>query len=192
MCLDPVTMFGISMGISALTTVTQLAAQNQQYSAQQQQRNEQIRLQRQQRNEQLRGLQERRLQETRASSEEMAENARQAREARSTALTAAGESGAFGISVNALLGDITRREAEFANTTIRNLDYTQAQLGNEMTAANLNYQTGMNALPRPTRPSYLDAALRLGADAFSSYSTFLRAPNPGAEGNVAAKVAPGT
>ena len=56
-------------------------------------------------------------QEQVAAAQRISESARKAREARSTARVSAGESGVAGLSVDALINDLTKQEAEYSFAT---------------------------------------------------------------------------
>jgi hypothetical protein len=114
-------------------------------------------------------LQER--QEMTSAAQAIQESTKKAREARATARVSAGESGVAGLSVDALINDMTRKEAEYSFSV-------QQQQQFQAINRNLAFQDGamqsrMNLLSinKPiAQPNYLGAALDGAQTGMSMYS----------------------
>lgn len=116
----------------------------------------------------------RQQQETASAAEAIEMSSRRAEAAASTARVTAGESGAAGGSVAALLNDFRRQELGFAQTTIRNQTWQNAQIKLNMEGIRSNQQAAIvSAMPKPVeQPDYLGAMLRIGAGALDAYGTY--------------------
>jgi hypothetical protein len=114
-------------------------------------------------------LQERQSQEDIAASQREGDVSVQAAQARSTAATAAGEAGVSGLSVNALLDDFTRQEADYRFQSRTGLEGMRDQTRREMEAAQIQGQGRTESMKpyqmKPIQyPSLVGAAMRVGAD----------------------------
>jgi len=99
----------------------------------------------------------------------------EAEKTKSTAITAAGEAGVSGLSVNALLTDYTRQEVDYrfqSQTQLENQrKQTEAELTGEQYVAQGRVDSVKPYMAQPVAyPSLLGAALRVGADSASIYS----------------------
>jgi hypothetical protein len=114
------------------------------------------------------------LQERQRQSEEQAIVREQgvsveAAKARSTALTAAGESGVSGMSVNMLMDDFTRQEVDYRFQSQTQVGYERDQTQRELENAQLRAE-GRTVTMKPYQaqpvqyPSLLGAGLRVGAE----------------------------
>lgn len=111
-------------------------------------------------------------QEQVAAAQRIQESTKKAREARATARVSAGEAGVSGLSVNALINDLTRQEAEyrFANTQQQQMADTNREL--QLRDAGLGFTNNMLRINRPIeKPDYLGAALSGAQTGMSTYST---------------------
>ena len=91
-------------------------------------------------------------------------NAKAARDARATALTAAGEAGVSGNSVDALSREYYSREGDFAQSVINNRNADTNRLQLQMAGFNTAGQSENNALVPGTEPSDFGTALTIGGD----------------------------
>ncbi len=116
----------------------------------------------------------RQRQEEAAASQAISESAMRAAQAASTARVTAGEAGTAGLSVDALLSDYKRQELGFAQTTIRNQVWQNAQIALSMKGIQAQQQAQMTAaMPRPVaRPDYVGALLRIGEAGLASVGTY--------------------
>lgn len=101
----------------------------------------------------------------------------EAEKTRSTAVTAAGEAGVSGLSVNALLTDYTRQEVDYRFQSQTQLENQRMQTEAELRGSELQAQGRVDSV-RPymaqpvSYPSLMGAALRVGADSFSAYNSY--------------------
>lgn len=95
--------------------------------------------------------------------EEIFQNQVAARQARSRAKTAAGESGVTGLSVDALLADFERQEANFKDAVTANLANRDQQRRLEENSALTRYQSRVNSRQPVSRPSLTGTALNLAS-----------------------------
>lgn len=114
----------------------------------------------------------RQQQEQEKASQEMRTIAAQAEQARSTAAVSAVESNVSGISVDALMNDYYRKEAQFVESTQRQLRGTLFQLERSKEGLRANYEGQvLSMLPQPvTKPSLFATGLQLGSNAAGLYS----------------------
>ncbi len=163
----------------AVLMAVQVAAAGAQYAGQRKQAKEQQRYQAQAAEaERQRFIQEqsalrmRQAQEQEAMNKELGDIALKSREALSRARVSAGEAGVSGASVDALLDDYTRQEADYRVALTR-----QQELQNVNTVLALTdagYRTRMNqiGINRPINyPSFLTAGLSAAQGGVSGYRT---------------------
>ena len=114
----------------------------------------------------------RQAQEQEAMNAELGDIALKSREALSRAGVSAGEAGVSGASVDALLDDYTRQEADYRVALTRQQELQNINTGLALTDAGyrtMNNQIGIN---RPiNRPSFLTAGLGAAQSALSGYRT---------------------
>ena len=111
-------------------------------------------------------------QEEIAAAQRIQESTRKAREARATARVSAGEAGVAGLSVDALISDLTREEANyrFANTQQTQMNDVNRSL--QLRDAGLGFTNNTLRINRPIeKPDYLGAALGGAQTGLSTYST---------------------
>jgi acetylornithine deacetylase/succinyl-diaminopimelate desuccinylase-like protein len=104
-----------------------------------------------------------------------------AEKVKSTAMTAAGEAGVSGLSVNALLSDYTRAEVDYrfqSQTQLENQrKQADAQLAGERIKAEGRIDSEHPYMPKPINyPSALAAGLSVGASATSAAGTYYSQP----------------
>lgn len=116
----------------------------------------------------------RQQQETAAAAQAIDLSSRRAEAAASSARVTAGETGTGGASVAALLNDYRRQELGFAETTIRNQTWQNAQIKLNMEGIRSNQQQAIiSAMPKPVQqPDYLGAVLRIGAGVMDAAGTY--------------------
>lgn len=130
------------------------------------------------RNENFASLQLRRDQEREATDQELFNLSRNAAEGRGTAVTAAGEAGVTGASVDELLADMYGRQGEAAQAQKSNFKAESTQIDAQMRGEAAAAENRINSVPRGQQPSFLDAALRIGSAGVSAYDLYLRASDP--------------
>ena len=152
-----------------------------QYQGQRQMANQQARYQAQaSAAERARFLQEqtslrmRQSQQQEATNKELGEIALKSREAISRARTSAGEAGVAGASVDALMDDYMRQEANYRSALLRQQEFQNINTGLALSDAGFRSQSNLIGINRPiNRPSFLTAALGAASGAASGYRTGL-------------------
>ena len=111
-------------------------------------------------------------QEQVAAAQRINESAKKAREARATARVSAGEAGVAGLSVDALINDLTREEAEYSFATQQQTQMNDVGRQMQLQNAGLGFTNNMLRINRPIeQPDYLGAALSGAQTGMSTYST---------------------
>ena len=177
MC-EPTTIALATLALSAATTVAGVAGQQQQASAtasaqndfnRQTERNQLVA-----RNQNLANLENQRNTAREDTTEQVNLNAMALRKAQATARVSAGESGVSGLSVDALLRDLSGR-AGFDNATATENYLRQDE---SINARRENVQNGavsaVNSIRNPViqAPDYLGAALKIGQAGLGTYSDY--------------------
>lgn len=110
-------------------------------------------------------------QEQVAAAQRMQESTRKAREARATARVSAGEAGVAGISVDALINDMTRQEAESRFATQQQLQMNDVGREMQLQNAGLGFSNNMLRINRPIQKANLLGSVLEGAQTgMSTYS----------------------
>jgi len=110
-------------------------------------------------------------QEQVAAAQKINESARKAREARSTARVSAGEAGVAGLSVDAIINDLTKQEAEYSFATQQQLRMNDVGRTMQLENAGLGFTNNMLRINKPIeKPNYLGAALGGAQAGMSTYS----------------------
>ena len=116
----------------------------------------------------------RQAQEQEATSREIGDIALKAREAMATASVSAGESGVAGLSVDSLLDDYARQEADYRMGVTRQQEMKDLQTGLALTDAGFRSQNRLIDINRPiNRPSFLTGAMNVARSAISGARTGL-------------------
>lgn len=105
-------------------------------------------------------------QEHAAATQKINENNRAAEAAKSKALVSAGESGISGLSVDALLADLSGEQARYNESVNQNYENASMAIDNQRKNAHINASSQINQLKTPQSPDYLGAALRIGQAAY--------------------------
>tara|TARA_E500000075_G_C6931337_1_gene289383 strand:+ start:386 stop:982 length:597 start_codon:yes stop_codon:yes gene_type:complete len=115
-------------------------------------------------------------QEKVAAAQRIQQSTTKAREARATARVSAGESGVAGLSVDALINDLTRKEAEYSFSVQQQMQFANMnrQLGFE-DSANRSRMNLLSINKPIAQPNYLGAALGGVSTGLSAYSAFNQA-----------------
>lgn len=161
MC-EPTTLALLSMASAGAGLVGQVSAAGAQADANQRQYDNAI----QARSDNANQITLRRQQEGEAASQKTIENDSQARQAQATAMAMGGPSG---LSVDALLGDMRRKQATYNQSVNENLDRTNFALDNQLTNVNRGTASDINSLKNPDMPDFLGAALRIGGTYTKSF-----------------------
>jgi len=109
-------------------------------------------------------------QEEVAAAQRVNESARKAREARATARVSAGEAGVAGLSVDALINDLTREEANYNFATQQQLQMSGVNRTLQLGDAGLGFTNNMLRINKPIeQPDYLGAAISGAQTGLSTY-----------------------
>ena len=101
-------------------------------------------------------------QEHAAATQKVNENNRAAEAAKATARVSAGESGISGLSVDALLANLSGDQARYNESVNQNYENASMAIDNQRTNAQVNAASQINSLKTPKSPDYLGAALKIG------------------------------
>ena len=157
MC-EPTTILAIaSVASAAGTVVAQSQAADAQSAANQRQYENTMRAYRENVN-QTNLMQQ---QEREGSLMKVEDNNMKARAAQSTAAVAAGESGISGLSVDALMGDISFDQGRYNSSVQTNFDRAEGAIRNQRENVYTSAASQINGLQTPAAPDYLGAGLRI-------------------------------
>lgn len=157
MC-DPVSMTVLTVA----STVASLSAQQQAADAQGQSNQRQYENTMRAYRENVNQTNLMQQQEREGSLQKVEDNNMKARAAASTAAVAAGENGISGLSVDALLGDISFDQNRYDSSVQTNFDNAQGAIRNQRENVYANAASQINGLQTPAAPDYLGAALKIG------------------------------
>lgn len=142
--------------IGAASTASSLIGQSQQASAQREAQAIASRQERQRYLAEVSAMRTQQQQEAIARSQNIEESTRRAMEARATARTAAGEAGVSGLSVDALLGDLSRQQAEYEFSVQRQAQLTDVNRQLALRESGLGFSRNMLRINQPiAQPDYL-------------------------------------
>jgi hypothetical protein len=114
-------------------------------------------------------IQNRMLQERDASAQKLGESSLEGLKARSTARAAAADAGVSGLSVDALLQDLSAQEGRYEASVATNYQMNQQYLRGEMEATQDNAIARINSVPYPTKPSFGAALVGAFSSGLSAY-----------------------
>ena len=172
MCEPTTIMMAASLAIAAASSVSTIESQRQQANAQNKANDRQYESDMEAYRNNLAQTDLQGQQATKQASQKMFENSLAARQAQSTATVNAGENGVGGLSVDALLGDIDTRQANYDNSVMSNLRDTQASLDSQKQNIRTNTNSQINSLVSPTAPNYLGEALKIGSAGLNAYGKY--------------------
>ena len=109
-------------------------------------------------------------QEHAAATQKINENNRAAEAAKAKALVSAGESGISGLSVDALLADLSGGQARYNDSANQNYENASMAIDNQRKNAQINATSQINKLETPKSPDYLGAALKIGQATYDYYN----------------------
>lgn len=103
------------------------------------------------------------------ASEALRQNSQAAEAARATARVAAGESGISGLSVDALLNDLTMQESRNKQDVLQTQDFGQRQRQLDFQGVQITGQSQVNQMPIVEYPNFLETAGTVGGQAYYQY-----------------------
>jgi len=172
MC-EPVTIAtAVGLGLGAAQTVSQVQGQKQQGKAQARAQANASAAERNRYLQETASMRVQQGQEEVAAAQRINASARKAREARATARVSAGEAGVAGLSVDALINDLTKEEAEFNFATQQQIEMNDVGRNMQLKNAGLGFSNNMLRINKPIeQPDYLGAAISGAQTAMSTYKT---------------------
>lgn len=159
-------MFAVSTALSIGTGVAAYSGQQQQAKMAAQSANRAYQLDRE-------AAIARRYEEASSTAQKLLDNNRAALRANATATTSAGESGAYGNSVNRLLQSIGMQEGTVYAREKMNLENVNRSLEFQDRAAVIRRD---NTIIQNPKPNALGTALSIGGDIFGAYDRFFPQP----------------
>jgi len=162
----------LAVGMSAASAGAQVHGQRQQAKTQAKVQKNASEAERQRYLQEVSSMRVQQGQEEVAAAQRVNESARKAREARATARVSAGEAGVAGLSVDALINDLTREEANYNFATQQQLQMNDVGRSMQLENAGLGFTNNMLRINKPIeKPDYLGAALSGAQTGMSTYST---------------------
>jgi multidrug efflux pump subunit AcrA (membrane-fusion protein) len=161
-------MMAIAMGTAS--TAASVVGQQQQAKAQARSQANASAAERQRYLQEVSSMRIQQGQEQVAAAQRIQESTRKAREARSTARVSAGEAGVAGLSVDALINDLTREEASYNFATQQQTQMNDVNRSLQLRDAGLGFTNNMLRINKPIeQPDYLGAALSGAQTGMSTY-----------------------
>jgi hypothetical protein len=109
------------------------------------------------------------VQEREGAMQKLEQNDLKADAARATAVTSAGENGVSGLSVGALLDDLSMTQNRYDTAVTTNYDRSMVAIENQRQNANINAANVIAGMKSPGAPDYATAGLRIG-NAYADYA----------------------
>lgn len=169
MC-EPTTIAAASFALTAASTVSgvigeqQAAKQQAKYNAQQTENYRQA----ERDNLARANLQQSQL--TQQAGQKINQNNLEARKAIATARVSAGEAGVTGLSLGALLRDLSGQQAGYNDSVMANTENAYAQVEQDKRNIQTQTRSDINSLKPVQRPDYLGAAFKIGGAVNSYYN----------------------
>lgn len=161
----------ISIGLAVAQTGATIMGQRQMAAAQERAQANASKAERQRYLHEVSSMRIQQGQEQVAAAQRLQESTKKAREARATARVSAGEAGVAGLSVDALINDLTRKEAEYNFNTQKQLQMSDVNRTLQLRDAGLGFTNNMLRINKPIeQPNYLGAALSGAQTGLSTYS----------------------
>ena len=166
----------VSTVIGGAQTVSSIAGQRQQAAMQEQSQQLATRQERQRYLAEVAAMRTREQQDMIARAQRIDDSAKRAMEARSRAKVAAGESGITGSSVNALINDLSRQEAEYRFSETQQASMMDVANQMRLKEAGLGFNRNMLRINQPIeQPNYLGSALGGAQTGLSTFNTLSNA-----------------
>jgi len=161
-----------AVAIGAAQTATSIIGQRQQAEMQQQAQATASVQERQRYLAEVSAMRTQQQQEMVARAQRIQEASKRGMEARARARVAAGESGVSGLSVDALMGDLTRQEAQYTFSEQQQAEMTDVNRQIQLQESGIGFNRNMLRINRPIeQPDYLGSALGGIQSGLSTYSS---------------------
>lgn len=174
MCMEPTTA---ALVITAVTSAISIDAQQKQARYQTAQNEQQYKNAIAARDANVNQTNLEMVQEREGAMQKLEQNNLRADAAKSTALTAAGESGISGLSVDSLLDDLAMNQNRYNTSVTTNYDRSIGAIENQRQNASINAANVIAGMRTPNMPDYATAGLRIG-EAGIKYWEANRNPSP--------------
>jgi hypothetical protein len=166
----------IPLAIAVASAASSAVAQKQSADAQEQQQKLASQQERQRYLEEVTSLRSQQAQEQVAKSQRMQEAELKGKEAKAQAVVAAGEGGVAGLSVEALVANISRKQATYAFSEQKQAEMMNTARTVEIQSAGSGYQRNLLTINRPIpQPNYVGAALEGAQTGMNMYSGMQKA-----------------
>lgn len=174
MCImmAPALMAGLSLVSGVASTVVGFMGQQQAYEAQNKMYKENIKNAQQTARDQYAHTQNRWIQERNAASLEKQNANIDVVQAASAAEAAASEGGVQGSSVNQFLASYYGKQGRYNDAVDQNYQMSRDYLFASMDQTKNQTQSQINSMPKPIKPSFLDAAIRIAGQGLEAASSF--------------------
>jgi len=162
----------VSALVGGAQTISSVVGQRQQAEMQQQAQANASVQERQRYLAEVSAMRTQQQQEMIARAQKIQEASKRGMEARSRARVAAGESGVSGLSVDALMGDLTRQEASYVFSEQKQAEMTDVNRQLQLKEAGIGFNRNMLRINKPIeQPDYLGSALGGIQSGLSTYSS---------------------
>ena len=162
----------ISAAVGVAQTASSIAGQKQEARMQEQVQRTASQQENQRYLAEVAAMRTQQQQEMIARAQRIQEASRKAMEARATARVSAGESGVSGLSIDALLGDLTRKESEYTFSEQRQAEMLDVSRDIQLSEAGIGFNRNMLRINKPIeQPDYLGSALGGIQSGLSTYSS---------------------
>jgi hypothetical protein len=156
MC-DPLT---ISVAVGAVSAISSAKGQKDAADAQEKQQKLASQLERQRYLQEVTSLRQQQSQEQVALSQRMQDAERQAMEAKAQTVVSAGEGGVAGLSVEALVANVSRKQATYAFSERKQAEMVNVNRNIELESAGAGYQRNLFTINKPIpQPDYIGSAM---------------------------------
>jgi len=156
---------GASISLGVASAGLQIRGQQIQAKTQRKAQENASKVERQRYLNEVSSLRSQQAQEQVAMAQKLQSNKRRAREARATARVSAGEAGVAGLSVNALMNDLTRKEAMYNNSVNTQAQMLDVRREISLRDSGLGFTNNMLRINRPIEEVNYAGALVSGAQA---------------------------
>ena len=162
--------------IGAAQTASSLIGQRQQAQMQEQAQAIASRQERERYLAEVSAMRTQQQQEKIAETQRLQESSRRAMEARSTATVSAGEAGVSGLSVDALLGDISRQQAEYEFSSLQQSQMTDVNRQLALKESGIGFSRNMLRINQPIeQPNYIGTLTQGLQTGLSNYGVMYNA-----------------
>lgn len=177
MCImiPPMLMAGLTLATTAASAVVGYMGQQQQYQATKKMYNENAKNAQDTAREQYANTQNNWVQQRNAASMEKQNANIDVVQAAGTAEAAAAEGGVQGNSVSQLLASYYGKQGRYNDAVDQNYQMNRDYLWASMDQTKRQAQSQINSMPKPIKPTFLDAAIRIAGAGLSASSDYQKA-----------------